>query len=111
MTPVWLALALAQAAAAPPTGPAPQRFSILAEPCPTPPGDGDVVVCARPDANRLPLPDDAPPVAGYVKPDSGDYRDNQLGPTPCAALMAGCQVGSLAIMLCAAAGTGGSATR
>ena len=76
-----------RATAAPPT-----RFSILLDDCPT--GQGrDVVVCAGRDATgqRLPLPDDAEPTVGYVKPDSMDYRDNKGDRHPC--IVRGCQVG------------------
>lgn len=71
------------------------RFSVLYDPCPTR-TNGDVVVCGSGDsttAQRLPLRDEAPPTPNYVKPDSGDFRDNRGGPAPCAARMGGCQVG------------------
>lgn len=74
----------------------PPRFSILAQPCAAARRDGkDVVVCATDPAStdRLPLPDDAPPARGYVKPDSRDYRDNKGAGGSCAASMSGCQVG------------------
>lgn len=86
-----LALQAATAAGAAP----PEKFSILYDPCKTP-ASKDVVVCGRngTTSDRLPLPDDAPPTPGYVKPDSRDYRDNQMNQgTPCAARQEGCQVG------------------
>lgn len=91
-----LLFALALQAAAPVTAAAaPERFSILYDPC-KPGRSADVVVCAKDGAasDRLPLPDDAPPTPGYVKPDSRDYRDNAMNQgTPCVATQAGCQVG------------------
>ena len=59
-----LALVL-QAATSASTTP-PDKFSILYDPCRTPTGSKDVVVCGKDDttANRLPLPDDAPPTPG-----------------------------------------------
>lgn len=73
----------------------PASFSILYQDCPARTGS-EVVVCADSTTTspRLPLPDDAPPTPNYVKPDSGDYRDNDGNyATPCAARMSGCQVG------------------
>lgn len=73
----------------------PPSFSILYDPC-RPTVTKDVVVCAKDGtaSDRLPLPDDAPPTPNYVKPDSGDYRDNAMNlATPCAATQWGCQVG------------------
>lgn len=88
---VALALqAVTTASAAPPA-----KFSILYDPCAAAHGK-DVVVCGKDSATseRLPLPDDAPPTPNYVKPDSGDYRDNDGGGgSSCAAQMGGCQVG------------------
>jgi hypothetical protein len=58
---------------------APERFSILVDPCAATSKDGnEIVVCGGPEANspRLPLPDERGP------PD-----------TPCAARQGGCQVG------------------
>lgn len=72
----------------------PAKFSVLYDPCAAAKGK-EVVVCGK-DAtrsDRLPMPDDAPPTPNYVHPDSGDYRDNAGGGTPCAARMGGCQVG------------------
>ena len=98
---IVLALLLQAAAVAPPVTRAsaapPERFSILLSDCEkaaTASGH-DVVVCGndRVSGQRLPLPDDAPPTPGYVKPDSGDYRDNRGGGGSCAAQMGGCQVG------------------
>ena len=86
------ALLLLQTAA---TAAPPPSFSILYDPC-KPTGGRDVVVCGKDGttSDRLPLPDDAPPTPNYVKPDSGDYRDNAMNlATPCAARQAGCQVG------------------
>ena len=89
-----IALALLQAAATSPAPPVPQRFSILAEPCaPAAEKGRDVVVCGTDLAasQRLPLPDEAEPTVGYVKPDSMDYRDNKGDRHPC--VVRGCQVG------------------
>lgn len=88
-------LLLALQAAAPATAAPPAKFSILYDPC-KPGRTADVVVCAKDGAasDRLPLPDDAPPVAGYVKPDSRDYRDNAMHEgTPCVARSGGCPSG------------------
>ena len=88
MVPLVLALLQAQPA------PVPQRFSILAQPCAPVTRDGrDVVVCGNDPAvsQRLPLPAEAEPTPGYVKPDSGDYRDNKGGNGAC--VVRGCQVG------------------
>lgn len=86
---------LLQAAPVASAGPTPpQRFSILAEPCAPATRDGkDVVVCGADLAasQRLPLPAEAEPTPGYVKPDSMDYRDNQGDRHPC--IVRGCQVG------------------
>lgn len=75
----------------------PERFSILLEPCAPVQRDGkEVVVCGSTAAasNRLPMPQNAPPTPGYVKPDSQDYRDNKMNEaSPCATLQGGCQVG------------------
>lgn len=87
-----LALLLLQAAAS--AAAPPERFSILADTCRPVTQDGkDIVVCAKGSTPRLPLPDDAPS-STYIKPDSGDYRDNYAHTgVPCAALQKGCQVG------------------
>lgn len=72
----------------------PQRFSILAQPCAPLTRDGkEVVVCGTNPAvsQRLPLPDQAEPTPGYVKPDSQDYRNNKGGNGAC--VIRGCQVG------------------
>ena len=95
-----LLLQAAPAAAAPvtrATAAPPERFSILLSDCARAATDNrDVVVCGgdTTTTQRLPMPEDAPPTPGYVKPDSGDYRDNagHYG-TPCAASQGGCQVG------------------
>lgn len=97
---IVLALLL-QAASAPPVTRAsaapPERFSILLSDCAKAAAASgrDVVVCGNDGTSgqRLPLPDDAPPTPGYVKPDSGDYRDNRGGGGSCAAVQGGCQVG------------------
>lgn len=71
----------------------PQSFSILQTACPPAQGN-DVVVCANgTSSQKLPLPDEAEPSPNYVKPDSGDYRDNRGGGGSCATRMGGCQVG------------------
>ncbi len=71
----------------------PQRFSILAPSCAPAPGS-DVVVCGDgTSSQRLPLPADAEPTPGYVKPDSMDYRDNKGGAKPCSVGFDGCTVG------------------
>lgn len=93
--PLLLALALQAVTTSATTAP-PGQFSILYDPCKTPAGSKDVVVCGKDGTtgNRLPLPDDAPPTPNYVKPDSGDYRDNPMNEgIPCAAVQSGCQVG------------------
>ena len=90
-----LALAL-QAATTSASAAPPEKFSILYSPCTAAAGSKDVVVCGKDGttADRLPLPDDAPPTPNYVKPDSRDYRDNAMNQgTPCAARQGGCQVG------------------
>lgn len=73
----------------------PSSFSVLYDACPKSVPGKDVVVCGADPATsqRLPLPDDAPPTPNYVKPDSGDYRDNKMGGAPCSADMRGCTVG------------------
>ena len=92
-----LLLALVQAEAAPVTRASatpPQRFSILAKPCaPVTQRGKEVVVCGTDTATsqRLPLPDEAEPTPGYVKPDSLDYRDNRGDRHPC--IVRGCEVG------------------
>lgn len=91
--PLILALAFQTATSA--SAAPPPKFSILYNPC-APSTSKDVVVCGRDGtaSDRLPLPDDAPPTPNYVKPDSRDYRDNNLNlDTPCAARQGGCQVG------------------
>ncbi len=87
-----LALALQAATSASATPPA--KFSILYNPCATPAASTDVVVCAKDGtaSDRLPLPDDAPPTPNYVKPDSGDYRDNKGGAAACATQIGGCPI-------------------
>lgn len=97
---IILALLLQAAAGAPVTRASatpPERFSILLSDCEKAAAASgrDVVVCGndRAGGQRLPLPDDAPPTPGYVKPDSGDYRDNRGGGGSCAAVQGGCQVG------------------
>ena len=97
---IALALLLQAAAGAPVTRASaapPERFSILLSDCEKAAAASgrDVVVCGndRTSGQRLPLPDDAPPTPGYVKPDSGDYRDNRGGGGSCAAVQGGCQVG------------------
>lgn len=98
---IVLALLLQAAAGAAPvtrvSAAPPERFSILLDDCEkaAAAGSHDVVVCgnAPNSTQRLPLPDDAPPTPGYVKPDSGGYRDNRGGGGSCAALQGGCQVG------------------
>lgn len=98
---IVLALLLQLAAGPPPVTSAratpPDRFSILLGDCEKAAAASgrDVVVCGndRTTGQRLPLPEDAPPTPGYVKPDSGDYRDNRGGGGSCAAVQGGCQVG------------------
>lgn len=77
---------------------APERFSILVDPCAAASRDGtDVVVCGGPAANspRLPLPDERGPPDHAVasNPDLSAARALQLEGTPCAASQWGCQVG------------------
>lgn len=87
--PVAAATPTTRASAAPP-----QRFSILASPCPPRRSDEEVVVCGDgASAQRLPLPAEAEPTPGYVKPDSMDYRDNKGGAKPCSVGFDGCTVG------------------
>lgn len=89
------ALLLAQAATA-----APERFSVLVDPCANASNDGgDVVVCGRPDklAPRLPLPqyrgppDHPAPSNPYLRPDVA-LNGPGIG-TECGAYGEGCPVG------------------
>lgn len=93
MAPLLFALAQAASTTAASAAP-PPRFSILYQPCAAPASSKDVVVCAKDGAGseRLPLPADAPPTPGYVKPDSRDYRDNAGGAAPCATRIGSCPV-------------------
>ncbi|URW75384.1 hypothetical protein M9980_12715 [Sphingomonas donggukensis] len=84
---IALALALLQAAAA---GPAPQRWSVLAGPCPVG-RDGEIVVCAPEMLQRLPLPEEREPPARPRQP-AGDPRaalDNAAPPCPPRGCMSG----------------------
>ena len=90
--------ALLQVAAAPVAPPAPERFSILVDPCATQTRDGnEIVVCGGPAANspRLPLPDERGPPDHAVasNPNLTAVRALELSDTPCAARQGGCQVG------------------
>ncbi|WP_174278741.1 hypothetical protein [Sphingomonas bacterium] len=70
----------------------PPAFSILDRSCASAQGR-DVVVCGRAgDPYRLPMPDDAPPTPGYVKPDSRDPRDNHGMAAACATQIGGCPI-------------------
>ncbi|SFP89197.1 hypothetical protein [Sphingomonas rubra] len=80
-----LLMILAQVAA--PATP-PQRISILARQCPDPVG-GEVVVCGKNDAPRLPLPDERREPGEIVHHKGQASLDNGAG--RCA--VAGCQVG------------------
>lgn len=91
------ALVLTLAQVAPAT--APQRFSILADPCASATSDAgkDVVVCGRPDgvAPRLPNRDDRGP-PDHAVPSNPELRATQamnLEATPCGATQRGCTVG------------------
>ena len=89
-----LALILQAAPVTRATATSPQRFSILAPACAPATRDGKEVVVCGADAQssqRLPLPDEAEPTPGYVKPDSMDYRDAKGDRHPC--LVLGCTVG------------------
>ena len=91
-----IALALLLQAATAASAAPPAKFSILYDPCARARPGKDVVVCGKDGTatDRLPLADNAPPTPNYVKPDSGDYRDNAGDySAPCAARMEGCQVG------------------
>ncbi|MCK8456880.1 hypothetical protein [Sphingomonas faeni] len=88
---------LMQVATPSPTA-APERFSILVDPCAAASKDGnDVIVCGGPAANspRLPLPDERGPPDRAVasNPELSAARALQLEGTPCAASQWGCQVG------------------
>ncbi len=77
---------------------APERFSILVDPCATQTRDGnEIVVCGGPTAPspRLPLPDERGPPDHAVasNPELSAVRALQLEGTPCAATQRGCQVG------------------
>jgi hypothetical protein len=98
MLPALLLLA-GQTGASPP----PERFSVLAQPCPV--GEqaaakagqqGDVVVCADPNNGpRLPLPDErGPPNHGVpINPKMDGVGALAAEGTPCAASQKGCTVG------------------
>ncbi len=88
--------ALMQVATPSPTA-APERFSILVDPCAAASKDGnEVIVCGGPAGNspRLPLPDDRGPPDHAVasNPELSAVRALQLESTPCAASQRGCQV-------------------
>lgn len=88
-------LALALQAATTTTTPAPERFSILAPSCPSPAGNGDIVVCKGVDSQRIPLPDDVDP-ADHGIPSNPDLRGTRamaLEAPPCRATQWGCTVG------------------
>ena len=77
---------------------APERFSILVDPCAATSKDGnEIVVCGGPAAAspRLPLPDERGPPDHAVasNPNLSAVRALQLEATPCAASQRGCQVG------------------
>jgi hypothetical protein len=77
---------------------APERFSILVDPCAATSKDGnEIVVCGGPEANspRLPLPDERGPPDHAVasNPNLSAVRALDLSDTPCAARQGGCQVG------------------
>ncbi|WP_298091667.1 hypothetical protein [uncultured Sphingomonas sp.] len=94
--PVLASLILMQTAATPlPAADPPKSWSILnADPCPRTEG-ADILVCARRAADdRLPLPDERPPVGPLA---SNPYLTGEgaLGAAaaPCVARLEGCQVG------------------
>ena len=77
---------------------APERFSILVDPCAATSKDGnEIVVCGGHAAAspRLPLPDERGPHDHAVasNPNLSAVRALQLEATPCAASQRGCQVG------------------
>ena len=77
---------------------APERFSILVDPCAATSKDGnEIVVSGGPAANtpRLPLPDERGPPDHAVasNPNLSAVRALDLSDTPCAARQGGCQVG------------------
>lgn len=101
---MFLLLLAAQAAAASPAPPVPERFSILMpvgdEPCRPAPGapparPGDVTVCADAlPAQAVPLPNDY--VYDSARPSNPDLTGKAAlaaQATPCATLQGGCQVG------------------
>lgn len=89
---------LLQATATPVTSPAPERFSILVDPCATQTKDGsEIIVCGKSATStpRLPMRDDRGPPDHPVasNPNLTGLRALELSTTPCAARQGGCQVG------------------
>jgi len=74
--------------ALPATAAPPRRIDIIARQCPEPVG-GEVVVCARPDAPRLPLPDERREPGEIVHYKGEAAMDSGAG----ACALRGCQVG------------------
>ncbi|MES3154108.1 hypothetical protein [Sphingomonas faeni] len=77
---------------------APERFSILVDPCAAASRDGnEIIVCGATakDSPRLPMRDDRGPPdrAVAANPELSAVRALQLANTPCTASQWGCQVG------------------